>query len=75
MLRLKYLDLLHLDLLQSSLRTKLKIHSHLSKNLWINSVVSFLCFQSLELTILSSHKNVGNMLCLIMKILTEKKLL
>ena len=54
----------HLDLLQNFLKIKLKAHSQLSL---------FLCFQSLEVTILTSHKNVSNMLCLIMKILTEKK--
>ena len=53
----------HLDLLQNFLKIKLKAHSQLSL---------FLCFESLELTILCSRKNVRNMLCLIMKILTEK---
>ena len=56
----------HLDLLQSFLGIKLKVHSQL---------LLFLCFQSPELTILSDRKNVSNMLCLIMKILTEKKYL
>ena len=55
----------HLDLLQSFLKIKLKAHSQLSL---------FLRFQSLELTILSSRKNVSNMFCLIMIILTEKNL-
>ena len=32
------------------------------KNLWINSVVSFLCSQLPELTILNSHKNVNKCL-------------
>ena len=31
MLRMKYLDFLHLELLQSSLKIKLKAHSQLSK--------------------------------------------
>ena len=47
---------IHLDLLQSFLKIKLKPHSQLSL---------FLCFESLELT----------MLCLIMKILAEKNTL
>ena len=55
----------HLDLLQSFLKIKLKAHSQLSL---------FLRFQSLELTILSSRKNMSNMFCLIMIILTEKNL-
>ena len=57
---------IHLDLLQSFLKIKLKPHSQLSL---------FLCFESFELTILSSRKNVSNMLCLIMKILAEKNTL
>ena len=52
----------HLDLLQNFLIIKLKAHSQFS---------FFLCFQSLELTILGSRKNVSNMRCLIMTILTE----
>ena len=48
----------HLDLLQSFLKIKLK--------------TLFLCFQSPELTILSSRKSVSHILCLIMKILTKK---
>ena len=35
-------------------------------------LVPFLCFQSLDVTILSKHKNASKMLCLVMKILTEK---
>ena len=57
---------IHLNLLQSFLKIKLKPHSQLSL---------FLCFESLELTIPSSRKNVSNMLCLIMKILAEKNTL
>ena len=62
----------HLDLLQSFLKIKLKGHSQFSKK-FVDLQSLILCFKSLDLTILSSHKNFSNMLYLIMKILTEKK--
>ena len=56
----------HLDLLQNFFKIKLKAHSQLSKKF-----VDKFCSPSF-CAILSSRKNVSNMLCLIMKILTEK---
>ena len=58
----------HLDLLQSFFKIKLKAHSQLSEK-----CVDKFCSPSF-CAILSSRKNVSNMLCLIMKILTEKTL-
>ena len=54
----------HLDLLQNFFKIKLKAHSQLSKK-FVDKFCSpsFLCFQLPELTILSSRKNVSNMLC------------
>ena len=57
----------HLDLLQSFFKIKLKAHSQLSKKYVDKFCSPFFC------ATLSSRKNVSNMLCLIMKILTEKK--
>ena len=56
----------HLDLLQNFFKIKLKAHNQLSKK-----CVDKFCSPSF-CAILSSHKNVSSMLCLIMKILTEK---
>ena len=65
----------HLDLLQSFLKIKLKAHSQFSKK-FVDKFCSpsFCTFNHLN-TILSSRKNVSNMLCLIIKILTEKNTL
>ena len=57
----------HLDLLQSFFKIKLKVHSQLSKKF-----VNKFCSPSFG-AIVSSRKNISSMLCLIMKILTEKK--
>ena len=57
-----------MDLLQSFFKIKLKILSQLSKK----DVDKFCSPQFCAM--LSSHKNVSNKLCLIMKILTEKNL-
>ena len=48
----------------SFLKIKLNAHSQLSKK-FVDKFCSpsFLCFQLPELTILSSRKNVSNMLC------------
>ena len=58
----------HLDLLQSPCKIKSKAHSQLSKKF-----VDKFCSSSFG-AIVGSRKNVSNMLCLIMKILTEKNL-
>ena len=56
----------HLDLVQNFFKIKLKVHNQLSKKCLDKFCSPFFC------AILSSRKNVSNMLCLIMKILTEK---
>ena len=56
----------HLDLLQSFFKIKLKAHSQLSEK-----CVDKFCSPSF-CAILSSRKNVSNVLCLIMKILIKK---
>ena len=58
----------HLDLLQSFFKIKLKAHSQLSKNCLDKFCSPSFC------AILSSRKSVSNLLCLIRKILTEKPL-
>ena len=65
--RIATYEKVHLDLLQSFSKIKLKAHSQLSEKFVDKFCSPFLC------AILKSHKNVSNMLCLIMKILTEKK--
>ena len=57
----------HLDLLQNFFKIKVKAHCQLSIK-----CVDKICSPSF-CVVLSSRKNVTNMLCLIMKILTEKK--
>ena len=57
----------HFDLLQSFFKIKLKVLSQLSKKFVDKFCIPLFC------AILSSCKNVSNMLCLIMKILPEKK--
>ena len=54
----------HLDLLQSFFKIKIKAHSQLSKKCVDKFCSSSFC------AILSKRKNVSNMLCLIIKILT-----
>ena len=56
----------YLDLFQCFFKIKLKTHSQFSKKF-----VDKFCSPSF-CAILSSHKNVSNMLCLIIKILREK---
>ena len=56
----------HLDFFQSFFKIKIKAHSQLSKKCVDKFCSPFFC------AILSSRKNVSNMLCVIMKILTEK---
>ena len=56
----------HLDLLQSFFKVKLKVHSQLSKKF-----VNKFCSPSFGATV-SSRKKISSMLCSIMKILTEK---
>ena len=58
----------HLDLLQSFFQNEAKGPSQLCKKLLNKFYSPSFC------AILSSRKNVSNMLCLIMKILTEKNL-
>ena len=53
--------------------TLIKVHSKFPMKFVDKSCSPFLSFQSLDLTILSSHKNLSNILYLVMKILTEKK--
>ena len=65
--RIAAYEKVHLDLLQSFFKIKLKAHSQLSEK-----CVDKFCSPSF-CAILSSRKNVSNMLCLIMKILSEKK--
>ena len=57
----------HLDLLQNFFKIKVKAHCQLSIK-----CVDKICSPSF-CVVLSSRKNVTNMLCLIMEILTEKK--
>ena len=65
---------IYVDLLQSFLKFRLKAHSQLSKKIQDKFCSpSFRVFN--HLTILSSRKNVSSMLCLILKILTEKNTL
>ena len=56
----------HLDLLQNFFKIKLKARSQLTKK----TVDKFCCPSFCA--ILNSRKNVSNMLCLIMKLLTKK---